>query len=116
MQVLLYDFLSVFPTLHHFCRFRNFTIEGSPWPRVAGKTSRRRCECNGLVENLSHYCSFADVHYYYGPPSAIPPHHRFNKGSYVYLYEHAQQRRARLEIANNAGTPEQDAFDGCKSL
>ncbi|KAI9743780.1 MAG: hypothetical protein M1818_002514 [Claussenomyces sp. TS43310] len=55
---------------------------------------------------------FADVHYYYGPPTAKPPHHRFDKGSYVYLYENASQRRARIEIANNAGTPDQDAFDG----
>jgi hypothetical protein len=58
--------------------------------------------------------SFADVHYYYGPPSAKPPHHRFDKGSYVYLFENAGQRRARIEIANNAGTPEQDAFTGCR--
>ncbi len=58
--------------------------------------------------------SFADVHYYYGPPTAKPPHHRFDKGSYVYLFENAAQRRARLEIANNAGTPEQDAFNGCE--
>ncbi|PQE32659.1 hypothetical protein CJF32_00004190 [Rutstroemia sp. NJR-2017a WRK4] len=55
---------------------------------------------------------FADVHYYYGPPTAKPPHHRFDKGSYVYLFENAGQRRARLEIANNAGTPDQDAFTG----
>lgn len=57
--------------------------------------------------------SFADVHYYYGPPTTKPPHHRFDKGSYVYLFENAGQRRARIEVANNAGTPEQDAFDGC---
>ncbi|KAA8570003.1 hypothetical protein MFRU_005g01650 [Monilinia fructicola] len=55
---------------------------------------------------------FADIHYYYGPPTAKPPHHRFDKSSYVYLFENAGQRRARLEIANNAGTPEQDAFTG----
>ena len=59
-------------------------------------------------------CSFADVHYFYGPPTENPPHHRFDKGSYVYLYENARQRRARLEIANHAGTPDQDAFDGCE--
>lgn len=55
---------------------------------------------------------FADVHYYYGPPTAKPPHHRFDKGSYVYLFENAAQRRARIEIANNPGTAGQDAFNG----
>ncbi|TVY14270.1 hypothetical protein LARI1_G008139 [Lachnellula arida] len=55
---------------------------------------------------------FADLHYYYGSPTAKPPHHRFDKGSYVYLFENASQRRARIEVANNAGTPEQDAFNG----
>lgn len=60
--------------------------------------------------------SFADVHYYYGNPTAKPPHHRFDKGSYVYLFENAGQRRARLEVANNAGTPEQDAFNGCECI
>lgn len=55
---------------------------------------------------------FADIHYYYGLPTAKPPHHRFDKSSYVYLFENASQRRARLEIANNAGTPDQDAFTG----
>ncbi|KAF7887957.1 uncharacterized protein EAF01_011111 [Botrytis porri] len=55
---------------------------------------------------------FADIHYYYGPPTVKPPHHRFDKGSYVYLFENAGQRRARLEIANNAGTSDQDAFTG----
>ena len=57
--------------------------------------------------------SFADIHYYYGDPTAKPPHHRFDIGSYVYLFENAGQRRARIEVANNAGTPEQDAFNGC---
>ncbi|KAH7395939.1 hypothetical protein BKA64DRAFT_746079 [Cadophora sp. MPI-SDFR-AT-0126] len=55
---------------------------------------------------------FADVHYFYGPRAARPPHHRFDKGSYVYLFENASQRRARIEIANNPGTAEQDAFTG----
>ncbi|KAI1077688.1 hypothetical protein F5B20DRAFT_551009 [Whalleya microplaca] len=55
---------------------------------------------------------FGDVHYFYGPPEAKPPHHRFDKGSYVYLFENANDRRARIEIANNAGTEDQDAFDG----
>ncbi|KAI1127432.1 hypothetical protein F5Y10DRAFT_193609 [Nemania abortiva] len=55
---------------------------------------------------------FGDVHYFYGPPTAKPPHHRFDKGSYVYLFEHAEQRRARIEVANQPGTDDQDAFDG----
>ncbi|KAH8682656.1 hypothetical protein BX600DRAFT_375872 [Xylariales sp. PMI_506] len=55
---------------------------------------------------------FGDVHYFYGPPTAKPPHHRFDKGSYVYLFENANDRRARIEVANNAGTDDQDAFDG----
>lgn len=58
--------------------------------------------------------SFSDLHYYYGPPTAKPPHHRFDKGSYVYLFENASHRRARIEIANNPGTADQDAFNGCK--
>ncbi|ROV93326.1 hypothetical protein VSDG_06908 [Cytospora chrysosperma] len=55
---------------------------------------------------------FGDVHYYYGPPSDNPPHHRFDKGSYVYLFENANDGRARIEIANRPGSEEQDAFDG----
>ncbi|KAJ3948985.1 uncharacterized protein N0V96_000092 [Colletotrichum fioriniae] len=56
--------------------------------------------------------SFGDVHYFYGPPASNPPHHRFDKGSYVYLFENANDRRARIEIANQPGTEDQDAFDG----
>ncbi|KAF2752046.1 hypothetical protein M011DRAFT_435344 [Sporormia fimetaria CBS 119925] len=55
---------------------------------------------------------FADVHYYYGPPAQKPPHHRFDKSSYVYLYHNPIQQKGRIEIANHAGTPEQDAFAG----
>ncbi|KAI0845716.1 hypothetical protein F5Y00DRAFT_245823 [Daldinia vernicosa] len=55
---------------------------------------------------------FGDVHYFYGPPEAKPPHHRFDKGSYVYLFENANDRRARIEVANQPGTDDQDAFDG----
>jgi hypothetical protein len=58
--------------------------------------------------------SFGDVHYFYGDPKANPPHHRFDKGSYVYLFENASDRRARIEIANQPGTDDQDAFEGCK--
>ncbi|KAI2622378.1 hypothetical protein GGR54DRAFT_629921 [Hypoxylon sp. NC1633] len=55
---------------------------------------------------------FGDVHYFYGPPEANPPHHRFDKGSYIYLFENANDRRARIEIANKPGAEDQDAFDG----
>lgn len=57
---------------------------------------------------------FGDVHYYYSSPAQNPPHHRFDKGSYVYLFENANERRARVEVANNAGSDDQDAFEGCK--
>ena len=46
------------------------------------------------------------MHYY------LPPHHRFDKGSYVYLFHNPALPRARIEIANYAGTPRQDAFAG----
>lgn len=59
--------------------------------------------------------SFGDVHYFYGPESERPRHHRFDKGSYVYLFENANDRRARIEIANQPGTEDQDALDGCRS-
>ena len=59
--------------------------------------------------------SFGDVHYFYGPETQSPRHHRFDKGSYVYLFENANDGRARVEIANHPGTDDQDAFDGCKS-
>lgn len=55
------------------------------------------------------------MHYYYGPEAEKPRHHRFDKGSYLYLYENADECRARIEIANNAGTEDQDAFDGRES-
>ncbi|KAF2273687.1 uncharacterized protein EI97DRAFT_435857 [Westerdykella ornata] len=55
---------------------------------------------------------FADVHYYFSPPTQKPPHHRFDKSSYVYLYHNPIQQSGRIEIANHAGTPDQDAFAG----
>ncbi|KAK0624611.1 hypothetical protein B0T17DRAFT_492553 [Bombardia bombarda] len=55
---------------------------------------------------------FGDVHYFYGSPTEDPPHHRFDKGSYIYLFEDANQARARVEIANRPGTDDQDSFDG----
>lgn len=67
--------------------------------------------------STNRVCSsrFGDVHYFYGPETATPPHHRFDKGSYVYLFENANERRARIEIANRVGTDDQDAFDGCET-
>ncbi len=58
--------------------------------------------------------SFGDIHYFYSPETERPRHHRFDKGSYVYLFENANERRARVEIANHPGSDDQDAFDGCK--
>lgn len=68
---------------------------------------------NALFSNISH--SFADVHYYISPPTQNPPHHRFDKSSYVYLYHNPMRQSGRIEIANHAGTPNQDAFAGRKS-
>ena len=74
-----------------------------------------RCKRSKLTGSwmLTNSASFADVHYYFSPPAVKPAHHRFDKRSYVYLYHDAMNRRGRLEIANSAGTPEQDAFMGC---
>ncbi|OCK78493.1 hypothetical protein K432DRAFT_356699 [Lepidopterella palustris CBS 459.81] len=55
---------------------------------------------------------FADIHYYFNPPTSKLLHHRFDKSSYVYLYQNPMQQRGRIEIANHAGTPDQDAFMG----
>ncbi|CAK7563267.1 MAG: hypothetical protein SEPTF4163_001131 [Sporothrix epigloea] len=55
---------------------------------------------------------FGDIHYFYGPETDNPPHHRFSKGSYVYLFENAQEARARIEIANRVRNKHQDAFNG----
>ncbi|KAL1898624.1 hypothetical protein Cpir12675_001828 [Ceratocystis pirilliformis] len=59
---------------------------------------------------------FGDVHYFYGDPAAKPRHHRFDKTSYVYLFEDASSRRARIEIANHVGTDDQDAAEGFLDL
>ncbi|KAH4273693.1 hypothetical protein HBI04_013520 [Parastagonospora nodorum] len=55
---------------------------------------------------------FADIHYFISPPAQKPPHHRFDKGSYVYLYHNPIRQTGRIEIANHAGTTDQDAFAG----
>lgn len=56
--------------------------------------------------------SFADVHYYFNEPSSKPVHHRLSRGSYAYVFHNPTEHRAKLEIANHAGTPDQDAFHG----
>ncbi|OAX80182.1 hypothetical protein ACJ72_05488 [Emergomyces africanus] len=55
---------------------------------------------------------FVDVHYYFSTPTPRPLHHRFDKGSYLYIYHDAAQNKARIEIANHPGMAEQDAFCG----
>lgn len=55
------------------------------------------------------------MHYYLSAPTQNPPHHRFDKGSYVYLYHNPMRQHGRIEIANHAGTPNQDAFAGRES-
>ncbi|WEW59673.1 hypothetical protein PRK78_005152 [Emydomyces testavorans] len=55
---------------------------------------------------------FVDVHYYFTPPSPRPLLHRFDKGSYLYVHHDAAHHKTRIEIANNPGLPEQDAFAG----
>ena len=55
---------------------------------------------------------YADVHYYFTEPSPRPASHRMDKGSYVYLYRGSNPKRGRLEVANYAGTEDQDAFTG----
>jgi hypothetical protein len=55
---------------------------------------------------------FGDIHYFYGPENVKPRHHRFDKGSYVYLFENARESNCRIEVANHPGTEDQDAFDG----
>ncbi|KAL9102666.1 MAG: hypothetical protein Q9163_002220 [Psora crenata] len=55
---------------------------------------------------------FADVHYYFNAPSPRPLSHRFDKSSYLYLYGNKSGSGGRLEIANNVGKAEQDAFTG----
>ncbi|KAL4960159.1 uncharacterized protein BDV14DRAFT_183218 [Aspergillus stella-maris] len=55
---------------------------------------------------------FADIHYYFTAPVPKPHLHRFDKASYLYLYHNATQQKTRIEIANNPGTADQDAFNG----
>ena len=61
-----------------------------------------------------HIHRFADIHYYFTAPSPRPVQHRFDKGSYLYVYHNATRHSSRLEIANHPGTSDQDAFQGSK--
>ena len=56
--------------------------------------------------------SYADIHYYFSAPTPRPLSHRFDKGSYLYLHRNKTRNGGRLEIANNVGKQEQDAFTG----
>lgn len=38
--------------------------------------------------------------------------HRFDKASYFYIYYNSTRHTSRIEVANNPGTPDQDAFNG----
>ncbi|KAL8894335.1 MAG: hypothetical protein Q9192_004404 [Flavoplaca navasiana] len=55
---------------------------------------------------------YADIHYYFSAPTPRPLSHRFDKASYLYLYRNIKDNGGRIEIANNVGKPEQDAFTG----
>lgn len=41
-----------------------------------------------------------------------PALHRFDKASYFYIYYNSTRHTSRIEVANNPGTPDQDAFNG----
>ncbi|KAK5952772.1 hypothetical protein OHC33_006365 [Knufia fluminis] len=55
---------------------------------------------------------FADIHYYFAQPTVRPLLHRFDKASYFYIYYNSTRHTSRIEIANNPGTTDQDAFNG----
>ncbi|KMU83982.1 hypothetical protein CIHG_01766 [Coccidioides immitis H538.4] len=83
-----------------------------PYHRFTNAAPPGRRTLIDSVSDTALQLKFADVHYYFSPPSPRPPLHRFDKGSYLYLYHDATQHKARIEIANNPGLPEQDAFAG----
>lgn len=83
------------------------------WQLKWARISLPLCEWSQrCVWRFTHHLSFADVHYYFSDPYERPPHHRFEKTSYVYLFENVEHHCSRLEIVNNAGTEYQDAFNG----
>ncbi|KAL8667539.1 MAG: hypothetical protein Q9168_007250, partial [Polycauliona sp. 1 TL-2023] len=55
---------------------------------------------------------YSDIHYYFSAPTPRPLSHRFDKGSYLYLYSNIGDHGGRIEVANNVGKTEQDAFTG----
>lgn len=57
---------------------------------------------------------YADVHYFFDDPDNFPTHHRFDKGSSVYLHHNKRTDQRRLEIANRPGTKHEDALTGRK--
>jgi hypothetical protein len=84
-------------------------------PAIPGEnllTTLYVCNSDAIQSILLIIGSFADVHYYFNDPTSKPVHHRFSKGSYAYIYHNSAGNRSKLEIANHAGTPEQDAFFG----
>ena len=64
------------------------------------------------ILTLKDWFSFADIHCFFTSPTPKPSDHRFEKGSYLYIYYDASTRQARIEVANNPNTPDQDAFYG----
>lgn len=67
-------------------------------------------------ENTLLVGAYADIHYFFDDPDNFPPHHRFDKGSCVYLHHNRQTDQGRLEIADRPGTKHQDALAGCTWL
>lgn len=71
------------------------------------------CTCTGYDTGLTvDHSRFTDCHYYFAQPTARPSLHRFDKASYFYVYYNSTRQTSRIEVANNPGTPEQDAFNG----
>ena len=64
-----------------------------------------------IALTLSSY-RYTDIHYYFAPPTVRPVLHRFDKASYLYVYHNSTRDTNRIEIANNPGTQDQDAFHG----
>lgn len=59
---------------------------------------------------------FTDVRYIFSASTQRHERHdRFEQGSYFYVYHNEHSGQARIEIANNAGTPDQDAIEGSES-
>nr|POE77418.1 hypothetical protein CFP56_09065 [Quercus suber] len=91
-----------------------------PHSNSAGTCHPRRRDHIGNLPTFDHcdpnvlktLSSARDAHYYFSDPNTKPPHHRFERGSYIYLYHNHTQGYAKIEVANNAGTSEQDAFAG----